>query len=252
MQQLQENIKKDLIKHPFRNIEVIYEADKTTLSPQDEELLAAYTSLHDFELEMKNTATTLYRESVTLNESIDLLREELKRVNATFDDCRTLADKLSAANYVFEESNLEKLAQRRDHMQMELKDYHEKILSIYETAKVLQEKINQYNEVNEKKIDPEYDKFITLTSSHLANWENNSINAVVFDEQFDQFRDFRTRIESDRETLMIFCQEALTNYTNLNLETTGLYNVWNEFIKRCDLLVAMSDLNNKATGFTEN
>jgi hypothetical protein len=88
--------------------------------------------------------------------------------------------------------------------------------------------------------------------AHLKNWENNAINAVEFDDQYDQFRDYRGIVESHRESLMNICTGAITNYTNLNQQTSILYNVWNEFIKRCNLLTAVSDLHNKATGFAAN
>jgi hypothetical protein len=61
MQSLQQEIKKDIISHPFRNIEIIYEVNKTTLTPQDEELLFRYIGLHDLELRMQNTADNLCR-----------------------------------------------------------------------------------------------------------------------------------------------------------------------------------------------
>jgi hypothetical protein len=59
-------------------------------------------------------------------------------------------------------------------------------------------------------------------------------------------------LESYRESLVEESESAMTNYTNLNNESTALYNVWNEFIKRIDLLTKMADLQNNATGFTEN
>jgi hypothetical protein len=59
-------------------------------------------------------------------------------------------------------------------------------------------------------------------------------------------------MESNGETLIEKCDSAITNYTNLNLEFTGVYNLWSEFIKPCHLLETRSDLKNQATGFTEN
>jgi hypothetical protein len=252
MEQLQEGIKKDIIKHPFRNIEIIYEPGKTTLTPQDEELLTAYTRLHDMELQRKNFADNIFRESATLNERIETMHEELKKVQATFDACCTLADKLSAANYLPEETSLEKLDVARAQTEEELRDYNEKILAIYQAAKVLQEKIEQNNENDENIVEVLYDEVTNLAMDHVVNWESNSINSVVFDRQFNNFKEYRSEMESHREVLISSCEEVMTNYTNLNLQTTTLYNVWNEFIKRCDLLATMSDIHNKATGFTAN
>ncbi len=252
MQQSHEEIKKDLIKHPFRNIEIIYEAGKTTLTAQDEELLAAYISLHDFELEMKNTANALLRESAPINKTIEELHEELKKVRATFDTCSALADKLSDDTYIFEETSLEKLAEARAQTENELKEYNEKILEIYEKAKALQEKITEYHKADEDSTETLYDKCNTVAMAHLKNWENNAINAAEFDDQYNKFREYRGIAESQRESLINICTEATTNYTNLNQQTSVLYNVWNEFIKRFNLLAAVSDLHNKATGFTAN
>ena len=252
MQQSQEGIKKDIIKHPFRNIEVVYEANKTTLSPQDEELLASYIRLHDVELQMKNTANELYRESIPVEESIESLHKDLKKVQETFDACLALADKLSDTTYATEETSLEKLAQARDQTEELLRDYNDKILAVYAAAKVIQDKLNENNKNDEEAIDALYGEVSSLAMDHLANWENNAIDGVDFDQQFDKFREYRAAIEDQRETLISSCQEVMTKYTNLNLQTSTLYNVWNEFVKRFDLLTSMSDLRNKATGFTEN
>lgn len=252
MQPLQEGIKKDLIKHPFRDIEIIYEAGKTTLTAQDEALIARYVRLHDFELEMKNNIGKLYRESVSISETLQALSEELIKVRHTFDTCCKLADKLSEPSYLLEETSMEKLEKARMRTESELKDYHKKLLNIYETAKVIQEKINQYNATTENEAELLYEEFSTLVTDHSINWENNTIDTEAFDRQFNQFREYTTAMESQRETLMSECESAMDNYTNLNNETTALYNVWHEFIKRSDLLARMFDLHTKAIGFTEN
>ena len=252
MQQLQEEIKKDIIKHPARNIEIIYEAGKTTMTAQDEELLAAYIRLHDFEFEMKQTADSLYLESVTANKRIDALREELMLVQSTFDKCCLLADKLGDDTYISDETNFEKLAEAREQTEIEIKDYSEKILEVYEMLKDFHEKLNKYNEANEEESDVVYTAYSEINAAHSVNWEINSINILTFEDEYARFDSYRTVSGDRRETLMRFCDTALNNYSNLNLQTTTLYNVWNEFIKRCKLLKALSDLHTKATGFTNN
>lgn|SRR6185312_9684474 len=252
MQPLQENVKKELIKHPFRNIEIVYEEGKTAMTEQDAELLAAYIRIHDSELELKNTAETLYKESIPVKKTIAGLREELKNVKATFDICCQLADKLSDTSYMTAETSLHKLAEKRGSVENKLREYNEKILEIYETTKVLQEKVIEYHEASENRTEVLYSEFVDLSATHIANWENNALNSVVFDGHFDKFREYTTEIENQREVLIAECEEAMTNYTTLNLETSAVYNVWNEFVKRYDLLTTISDLQNRATGFTEN
>jgi len=252
MQPLEKVTKKESIKHPFRNIELTYETGKSKLTPQDEELLAGYVRLHDFELELKNTANELYQESKTANKTIEVLSEQLKKVQASFDTCCTLADKLSQTSYLVEETSLEKLELQRQQTELQLYDYNEKLLNLYKGLKELQKKINEYYKVDEETVDDLYNEFTTLSMKHLENGENNSIDSVAFDRQFDDFRDYRTIIESQRQGLTDLCEEAITNYTNLNLETSALYNCWNEFIKRNELLKTLHDLHSQATGFAQN
>lgn len=251
MQQSQEGIKKDLIKHPFRNIEIVYEEGKTTLTMQDEALLDAYINLHDFELEMKNTVNALVKEAIPIKKAIEALDEEIKKVQASFDICNSLADKLSGDAYMSEETSLQKLAATREQTENEIMEYQKKITEVYETVKALQEKIGQYYEEDEDGNDL-YDTCSDLNMAHSKNWEKNAINVVEFDDQYNKFLDYRGIAERHRESLMNICTETITNYNNLNHQTSTLFNVWNEFIKRCNLLTIVSDLHNQAIGFTAN
>lgn len=252
MQQSQDGVKKDIIKHPLRDIEVTYEAGKTTLTPQDEELLSAYISLHDMQWHRKSIAHELYHESVKVNKDLKSLDPELKKAKASYDTSCALADKLSAPNYELKETSLQKLAQARWETEELIRDYNKKLLAVYEYARVMQEKLNEAIENDEEKVNAMFDKVAKLAMVHITNWENNSINAVAFDKQFNDFREFSGLLESHRETLLDECDEAMTNYTNLNLESTNLFNVWKEFIKRCGLLTAMYNVHNDAVGFTNN
>lgn len=252
MQQLQEDIKKDIIKHAGRNITIIYEPGKTTMTKQDEQLLAAFIKLHDFELRMKETADKLFKEFIPVNKEIDALREELAKVQATFDNCCSLADKLSGATYVFEETSLDKLTESQMQTQEELVVYSDRIMKVYETVDKLSKEVDKYNVADEDECNALYDEYSEINLAHSQNWENNSINIVDFDNEYDTFLSHRSVQEDRRKSLMSFCDNAMNNYTNLNLETTTLYNVWKEFIKRSNLLRSVAELHTNATRFTNN
>jgi hypothetical protein len=252
MQQSQDGVKKDIIKHPLRNIEVTYEAGKTTLTPQDEQLLSTFIRLYDMDLQRKNVSHELHQESVAINENIESLRKELKNVQASFDASSALADKLSAPNYELREASLQKLAQARRQTEVLLKDYNEKILAVYEATKAMQDKLNETNKNDEERVDAMFGELDNVSLDHISNWQNNSIDAAAFDEQVDHFREFRTALESEREVLLKGCEETMDNYINLNQQTTTLFDVWSEFLKRCNLLTALYNLHNDAVGFTEN
>ena len=252
MQPSQPAVKKDIIDHPFRKIEIVFEAGKTTLTPQDELLLHTYIRLHDLQLEIKNKAQELYRESVAINQNIAFLHKELEKVNATFAICLQIADKLSAVDYNPEEASLEKLMAAREETVAQVSDYNTKIVSVYEAAEALRKKMSEETDSDEEKLEALHDELSSLSMDHMDNWENNAIDAVAFDEQVNQFKGYATSVAEQREHLLQSCDKVLTNYTNLNNQTTTLYNVWNEFIKRCDLLIAMSDLHNGTMTFNAN
>ena len=245
-------IKKDIIDHPFRKIEIVFEAGKTTLTAQDELLLNTYIRLHDLHLDIKNKAEKVYRESVAINQNIAFLQKELERVGATFNTCVEIADKLSSAGYNPEEASLEKMMAAREETVLQLSDYNTKIVSVYEAAQALNKKMNEEADSDEEKLEALYDELTSLSMDHIENSENNAIDPVAFDEQFNQFKGYANSVANQCEHLLHSCDNVLTNYTNLNNQTTTIYNVWNEFLKRYDLLIAMSDLHNGAMEINVN
>lgn len=252
MQPLQEGIKKDIITHPNGEIEVIYEAGKTTLTAQDEALLAAFLKLNDFELELKETSDSLYKDSVSIRRTVKELRVELKCTRQYFDTACKLADKLSAPSFVFEETSLEAVEESREDIQEQLSLYNDKLLALYDSVKLVQERLNEYYEVNQHGYDPLFEAYEEIAAEHIENWQENSINTVYFDKQFDKFREFISFKEKNRDVLIDESRDIMIDYGSLTLETKALYDAWNEFTKRCDLLAAISDLHTKLSGFAEN
>ena len=252
MQNIQETIIKDVIKHATRNIEIICEPGKIAMTKQDKQLVAAYIKLHDFEMKMQKTADKLFHDSIPLNKTIETLREELMHVQSTFDACSELADKLSGVTYVSGDTSLEKLTESQVHTSKEILGYNEKIVRIYEMTEVFSKEVDKYNLANEDEMNLLYEEFSEIRTTHSVNWENNSINIVTFEDEYDRFCIYRDVQEERRVSLMDFCDKAITNYTSLNLQTTTLYNVWKEFLKRCDLLRTMADLHANALAINNN
>lgn len=252
MLQVNEAIKKDIITHAARKIEVTYEPGKTVMTQQDGELLDAYTRLHDFEFEMLQTANKLYHESVPAGKKIDMLHGELSKAKIAFNECCQLADKLSAMSYDRDETNLKKLAKCQEQTGEELIAYSDSLQEVYETVKELSEKVNKYHEENEDVANALYEKFSAIRTAHSVNWQDNAINIVAFEDEYDRFYSYRTVSEERRESLMDFCNKTLNSYSTLNLQTTALYDVWKEFLKRSDLLKVVAGLHSQQTGFTNN
>ena len=252
MEHLQEEIKKEIIRHSARNIEIEYEAGKIALTRQDEEFLAAYIELHDCEFNLYQTADKLYNEFKPVNKTLDLLRDELTKAEATFNNCCTLADELSDARYNVEETRLKKLSESQMQTEKELVDYSEKISTVYQTLQKLGAEITKYNEANEDGINAIYDKFSSIRTAHSVNWEINTINIAAFEDEFEKFHSYKSVYERRRESFIEFCDSTLNNYSKLNQQTTNLYNLWKEFLKRCKLLRTVADLRSQTIIISNN
>jgi hypothetical protein len=252
MEQLQVEIKKDIIEHATRNIEIIYEPNKTSLTKQDEQLLAAYIQLHDFELNLQKTLDGLFHECIPVRKMIELLEEERIKLQATFDVCCSLADKLGDTSYIFDETNLEKLTESQKETSNGILEYNGKLLKVYETIKDISSRVDIYNEASEDGLNAVYDEYSKIHLAHSINWENNSINIVAYENEYENFLNYRSVKEEHRRTLWDYCDSTINSYTNLNLQTTSLYNVWNEFVKRCNLLRATAELHTGALAISNN
>jgi hypothetical protein len=252
MQQLESTEKKDIIEHAARKIVIIYEPGKTTLTAQDEQLLNAYLRLHDFEEKLMATANELFRDFGPVSKKINNLKEELKNVQATFDECLLLADKLCAVNYETDEASLEELGKNQEQASKVIFAYNEEIMKVYKKTESLSKRVEQYNEASEDEANSLYDEFSKISTDHSINWQNNAIDIAAFEDEYEDFDSYRTVSEKRRESLMNFCDATSNDYVTLGLQTNSLYAVWKEFLKRCQLLRSTAELHTAALRFTNN
>jgi hypothetical protein len=252
MQQLESTQKKDIIDHAARKIVIIYEPGKTTFTAQDDLLLNAYLRLHDFDEKLMATANELFRDFGPVRKKMDKLDEELKKVQAAFDECILIADKLCAFNHEPDEASLEKLAKSQEQASREIFAYDKEIIEVYNNIKNLSKRVTQYNEASEDELNNLYDDFSKISMDHSVNWQNNAIDIAAFEDEYEDFDSYRTGNEKRRETLMEFCDNTSNAYAILGLQTNSLYTVWKEFLKRCQLLRSTAALHAAAMRFTNN
>lgn len=252
MTQSQEELKKELHKHECRNIEIIYKAGKNVMARQDSKLLAVFIDLHDFELKMQKTVDNLYQSSLPIDKKLNQLREQLARVNKVFDVSVKLADKLAEITYVFDETSIEKLTESQLKTNEEIQALHRSMVEVYEDIKILEAGVNAYYISNEDDSNTLYDAYREVSYSHTKNREKNSIDIVHFAQEYKNFLSYRKVYGDRRRSLMNSCDGVLENYTRLNLENVTLYNVWAEFLKRCDLLRSVAALHSQVLSINNN
>ena len=225
IKEIKEEIKKEIINHASKKIEIVYEPGKTEMTCQDKQLLDSYIRLHDFECEMGQIVDNLFHEFVPVNKKLNELRKDFLEAKATFDKCRVLADKLSGLSYDPKETNLAKLIAGQEKTSNQLLPYSEKITEVYNNIKALTARMDEYYVRNEDEANALYDEFSALNAAHSANWEHNSINIVIFDREYDNFLSSRGVMEDRRDSLLDYCNTTINDYTALSLESNGLFEV---------------------------
>jgi len=222
------------------------------MTEQDKQFVEVYIKLHDFDAELSQIANKLFHDYSPLNKEIDELRKEMLVVNDTFLACRKLADKLSEPNYDPSDTNLDKLTREQEKTSEQLIPYSDKLTDVYNIIKDLSDKMNAFYEKDEDDVNTLYDEFSSIQTAHSRNWQNNGIDILAFENEFANFHSHRDVHAKRRDTLLDFCDKTLNNYATLNLESTAIFDVWAEFLKRCQLIRAIAALQQQAIGFTQN
>ncbi len=252
MSESQQEVKKEIIKHACRNIEIIYEPGKTIMTEEDEQLVEGLIRLHDFELKVQNFVDEMYKFSVPVNKGVEEMRKQLEDVVAVYKKCAEMADNLSGTTYLVEEASLEKLTESQLHTTELLQSHHKDMLKLYGDVKILEKKVNDFIVMDEEEMTALYDEYSDIATRQINNYEINSINIVCYDDEYERFLSYRDGLADRRKMLSDLCDAALENYTKLNLENTAIYNVWEEFTKRCNLLRTVAGLHGAIIGSNFN
>ncbi len=247
-----EEVRKDVIKHAYRNIEIVFEPGKTVMTAQDKELVAAFIKLQDFELQMQQQADSMYKFSISISKRIEELRVSLEEIRTAHKGCSKMADKLSDATYSSEEVSLEKLMDRQEHINGMIQNFYYDMMEVYGEAKALNEKIENYNPMHEDDMAKLYDEYSEISLAHCQNYEVNSISIVCYDDEYEKFISFRDFRSEKRKDLVESCDKTLMDYKVFNLEYSVVDASWNELLKRCKLLKNVEVLHRGLLGSTLN
>jgi hypothetical protein len=234
-------------QHAMRRIELTYMPGVTVLTKEDEQLLEKYLQLHDFEYNLLKKAESLFEVFYPLEKKITDLKEGLTKIKKRLDEAIEMADKLSGNFYVPDETNLDKIREHNDVTIEELKVYNEQHINLYNEIKCQQEKLNNCIYESNEVSDNMYEEHSAASDVHNQHYLINTIDIVSLDSDLEDFRLIQNINEKRRITFMDLCDDILVAYNDFNLETNTLYGVWNEFLKRCELMQVVSNLRSSQT-----
>ena len=229
-------------QHPMRRIELQYMPEKTLLTTEDETLLKKYLELHDFEYHLLKKTEELYISFCEIEKQVSTLLERVNDIKEKLNKSVAMADKLSADTYIPAETNMEKIQENNASVAAELSTHHQHLQSLYTEVKYYQGILNSCIEATEEGSEKIYDEYSIISTAHSQNYEINTIDIVSLHIDYEKFCSSRDLCEERRDGFMNECDKVLNNYNTLNLETNALYNLWAEFIKRCELIQVVATL----------
>ena len=82
-------------------------------------------------------------------------------------------------------------------------------------------------------------KFSAIERKHSKNYKINSINICEFDAEKERFHTYRSVHKDHSDGVSRMQDGYVLDYNTLMLQTEMEYGIWNEFVKRLDLLTKM-------------
>lgn len=239
-------------KHPMRCIALNYMPGETALTTEDEQLLEKYLQLHDFEYQLLKKSEELFKSFNVIDKQVKVLREGLDKIKSKLDDTIAMADKLSGNSYIPAEANMEKIKQRNAATIKELASYHQRLNELYKELKYQQEILTGCVIASEEGSEKIYKEYNSISAIHNKHYTSNTIDIVSLDDDFQNYLITQNLYEERRNSFIDSCNTVLNSYTILNLETNLLYGVWNEFLKRCELMQVVAALQSSKISSSAN
>jgi len=220
-----------LIEHKLRKIEFEY-SDTIPWTEQDEALLNSFVAVHDYELQRKQTGRELIKKYSERNKQIEYAREELNRLKEKFAATRLLADHLLEDIALQKTQEVEKFYAEVYAVNDAIAAYDKIMRPIGDDA-LDKEKEKFFDEQNEIAA---WEAFDEINLTHSQHYETNAIDIVSFDKADEQFKTYLRVVRDSNNSAMDYMNRVINNYNTLMLETELQYKLFEEFIKRVELL----------------
>jgi hypothetical protein len=221
-----------ILEHTTRNISFSTDELKPW-TEEDEQLISAYTKLHDHEQHLKDLAKPLQDETKFINDEVEEARQTLANVEKQIKELSELAD-----SFILPDPKKEDKATRIFDEASKVYD----IIIIYQhLIEKLEENVAKFCDLESEFLDSLedfslWDEYNDVSAQHAGNYAINSIDIVSFDLDEEYFKAYIAINKDSNYAVYDHADRSVENFNALMLETKIQYATWEELTKRVHLI----------------
>ncbi len=213
--------------------------DSKPWTAEDESLEKVYTELVKNEVELHEMVYDSIMELAPVSKEIAITRELLMLIKDFSVVAREEADNLMLSLMSQEEDTFDRdlLTETVQTTEKAFAEYHAKLTLLEPRITLVTDFVNKYITMSE-----DYTAWKVLTeivALHSRNYETNSIDICSFDTEREHFQNFLSVHKDHSDSINRMQDGYVSDYNTLMLQTEMEYGIWNEFVKRLDLLMKM-------------
>ncbi len=178
-------------------------------------------------------------EYAPIDKEIKAAREFLMLAKDLSSEAREEADNLMDSFMSAEEDTYDRsiLTEKVSTAEKAFAEYYTKLSSLEVGINDVSAFVNKYNELSEDYAM--WEELSDIEMIHTRNYEINSIDVCSFDDETERFRSFVSVHKDHSDGISRMQNDYVLDYNILMLQTEMEYGIWNEFVKRLDLLTKM-------------
>lgn len=213
--------------------------DAKAWTDEDENLIEAYVTLVKNEVEMHEMVYNSIMELAPISKEIEATREFLMLLKDFSADAREEADNLMLSFMSPDEDDYDRnlLNEKVKRTEKASAKYHQKLTLLEPKITVVSDFVNKYNAMCED--FSHWEKLSLMEGVHCRNYKINSIDVCEFDAEKNRFQTYRSVYKDHSNDISRMQNGYVLDYNKLMLQTEIEYGIWNEFVKRLDLITKM-------------
>lgn len=223
---------KKIIEHAVRNISFSVDELKPW-TPEDENLITAYTSLHDAEIKLKAEGSALLTLAGNLNKQTEKVRNKLMALKERIAALSKLADRFVMVD-PNRQSWAEELNKQTEKVGKHIGAYHDMLTVADSAVAACEEKNSPF--IKEVEDIERWEKFDDIKNGYFNDYETKAIDIISFGNDEDMFRMLASSFTHQNKGIIDAANNAIDNYNRLLLETEMQYALWEEFLKRLSVI----------------
>ena len=213
--------------------------DAKPWTKDDASLENAYFDLVKNKVELHEMVYQSIMQLAPISSEIGTLREFLMLIKDFSIEAREEADNLMLSFMSPHEDDYDRdiLNEKVVLTEKAFGDYHVKITELEPKITLVSNLVNKYTSMIEDSL--KWKVLSKIETKHFRKYKTNAIDTNSYSEEKERFQTFLSVTKEHSDSINRMHDGYVSDYNILMLQTEMEYGIWNEFVKRLDLLTKM-------------